>query len=125
MALDAQGREGNLGLIATDVQGNGAGLFGVFCVSIFAAGAASQAVKPAIAVEAKKPTYGLDTPIATLVADPRAKAILDKVLPGLTTHPLYAFFKNMSLIELQPLAGGLITEERLTTVEAALRGLDG
>lgn len=73
--------------------------------------------------EASQTVYGLNTPIKALVADERAKAVLDKELPGLTTHAQYGFFKGMTLKELQPLSGGLITDERLKATEAALKTL--
>lgn len=60
------------------------------------------------------------TPIGELAADPAGKAILDKELPGLTQHPAYEQFKGMTLRQLQPMSGGVISDERLTAVQAAL-----
>ena len=45
------------------------------------------------------------TPIGELAADPAAKAVLDKELPGVTQHPAYDQFKGMTLRQLQPMAG--------------------
>ena len=41
-------------------------------------------------------------------------------LPGLTDHPAYEQFKGMTLRQLQPMSGGVISEERITAVQAAL-----
>jgi hypothetical protein len=39
----------------------------------------------------------LDTTLGTILDNPQAKAILDKQLPGVSTHPLVAMAKGMSL----------------------------
>ena len=75
------------------------------------------AALPALA-EGKKSVDA--TPIAELAADPAGKAILDKELPGLTNHPAYEQFKGMTLRQLQPMSGGVISDERITAVQAAL-----
>lgn len=68
-------------------------------------------------------TYALSTPIQRLVADPAAKAVLDRELPGLTTHERYDQFKGMSLLALKPFSGGLINDERLSAVDVGLKAL--
>lgn len=68
-------------------------------------------------------TFTLDTPIATIAADPAGKAILDQDLPGLTSHPLYGLFKGRSLKQVQPMSGGAITDERLVKTQADLAKL--
>ena len=55
----------------------------------------------------------LDTPIEQIVAVPAGKAVLDKDLPGLTTHAMYDQFKTMSLKDLQPMSQGAITDDQL------------
>jgi hypothetical protein len=60
------------------------------------------------------------TPIETLVANPAAKAVLDKDLPGLTTHEAYDQFKAMTLSQVAPMSQGAITDEALKTVQADL-----
>ncbi len=82
----------------------------------------SQGEAP-VPVEAARPAFTLDTPIRLLVADAAAKAVLDRELPGLTTHRHYEQFKGMSLRGLKPFSGGLISDERLQAVEAALKAL--
>ena len=79
----------------------------------FAAGAALAADK--LTVD--------ETPIADLAATPETKAILDKDLPGLTAHPAFDQFKGMTLKALQPMSGGVLTDEQLAAVQAGLDAL--
>jgi hypothetical protein len=39
----------------------------------------------------------LDTTLGTLLDDPQAKAVLDQYLPGISTNPLAAMAKGMTL----------------------------
>jgi hypothetical protein len=39
----------------------------------------------------------LDTTLGTILDDPKAKAVLDQYLPGVSSNPLTAMAKNMSL----------------------------
>lgn len=41
--------------------------------------------------------FTLDTTLGTILDDPKAKAILDKQLPGVSTNPLVGMAKGMSL----------------------------
>ena len=77
---------------------------------------------PAPAMPAAK--YTLDTPIETLVADPRAKSVLDTDLPGLTTHPQFETFKGMSLTALSGFAPDKLTPDRLQKVKTELASLN-
>ena len=65
----------------------------------------------------------VDMPVARLCADPRAKAVLDSDLPGLTTRPEFAFFKNMSLKHIKAMSGGRLTDADLAKVDAGLARL--
>ncbi len=67
--------------------------------------------------------FTLDTPIEQLVADPKAKAVLDADLPGTTTHAMYDMFKSMSLNQVAPMSQGKITPERLAKVQADLAAI--
>jgi lysophospholipase L1-like esterase len=85
--------------------------------------AATGPVASAPGAGAAPRAFTLDTPIATIAADPAGKAILDKDLPGLTTHPMYGLFKGRSLKQVQPMSGGAITDERLAKAQADLADL--
>ena len=59
-------------------------------------------------------SFSLDTPIAALIADYRAKAVLDRNLPGLSADENLDKFKAMSLRQFAPLTGGQLTAELMT-----------
>ena len=82
---------------------------------------AQTAPAPATATTAAK--FNLDTPIEALVADPKAKAVLDADLPGVSTHPSYDMFKGMSLRAVQPMSNGKLTDEALKKVETDLAAI--
>jgi hypothetical protein len=67
--------------------------------------------------------YSADTPLETVVADPVAKAVLDKSLPNLAKHPAFEQFKAMSLRQLQPYSQGAISDEAVAKVDADLKAL--
>ena len=82
--------------------------------------AQAQTAAPAAKTAVAAAKFNLDTPIETLVADAKAKAVLDADLPGLTSHPAYDSFKAMSLRAVQPLAQGALTDEMLKKTETDL-----
>jgi hypothetical protein len=67
----------------------------------------------------------IDTPIETLMADERAKAVLTANFAGqdLSQHPAYEQFKGLSLKALAPFSQGLITDEMLTKIAADLAAI--
>ena len=67
-----------------------------------------------------KARLDLDTPVSRLCANPRAKAVLDSDLPGLTTRPEFPFFKNMSLNTLQKMSRGQMSRADLAKVRTEL-----
>ena len=67
--------------------------------------------------------YTLDTPIETIAADPAGKAVLDRDLPGLTTHEAYDSFKSMSLKAVQPMSNGALTDAALAKAGTDLAAL--
>lgn len=96
--------------------------------------AALLAGAPAAAVAqtpsgAPKPTAGAtvtevneNTTIAAIAATPAGKAALEKNIPELLPHPAYDQFKGMTLRQLEPFSGGIITSEKIAAVEASLKG---
>jgi hypothetical protein len=91
-----------------------------------------MAASPALAQSAPASTfpatsaataYSADTPLEVVVADPAAKAVLDKALPNLAKHPAFEQFKAMSLRQLQPYASDKISEQAVTEVDAGLKAL--
>jgi hypothetical protein len=84
---------------------------------------APAAPAPAPAATAQATRFNLDTPVEQLVAEPRAKAVLDARVPELTTHALYNMFKAMSLRELAPRSGGRLPPELMTQIETDLSAI--
>ena len=84
--------------------------------------AAPTAVAPVApaAPAAATAKFTLDTPIEAIVADPAGKAVIEKDLPGTTTHPMYDQFKAMSLNQVAPIAADKITPAVLAKVQADL-----
>jgi hypothetical protein len=62
-----------------------------------------------------------DSPIEAIAATPAGKAALEKHFPEILPHPAYEQFKAMSLRALAPLAGGIITDEKIAALEADLK----
>lgn len=88
-----------------------------------AAPALAQTAPTGAAAQVAAPAYSADTPLAEVVADPAAKAVLDKTLPNLAKHPAFEQFKAMSLRQLQPYASGAISEEAVGKVDGELKAL--
>ncbi len=82
--------------------------------------AAPAASAPAAATS----RLNLDTPIETIVADPKGKEVLTADMGGdLSQHPAYEQFKSMSLNQVAPLSGGKITDDVLKKVGADLAAI--
>lgn len=64
--------------------------------------------------------FTIDTPIEKLAADPQAKAVLDKHMPGFDKHPYYDQAKVMSVKAIAPFSQGMITEDMLAKIAADL-----
>lgn len=78
-------------------------------------------VQPGAPVVAAK--FNVDMPIEAIAADPKAKAVLDAVFPGMTTHAMYDQFKGMSLKALQPMASDQITDAGIAKLSAELAAI--
>ena len=79
---------------------------------------------PAATVRLTLARLDLNTPVSRLCANPRAKAVLDTDLPGLTTRPEFPFFKSMSLNTLKKMSHGQMSDADLAKVQAELAHLD-
>lgn len=61
----------------------------------------------------------LDTTLGALLDDPQAKAVLDQYMPGISTNPLIAMVKGMSMkaILAMPQAAQFgVTEEKVQDI---------
>jgi hypothetical protein len=61
-------------------------------------------------------------PIEQIAGSSGGCAILDRDFPGLREHPMYEFFKSMTLNQVASLSHGEITPEMLARAEADLAG---
>lgn len=86
--------------------------------------AAAYAQSDDAAAAATDAHYTLDTPIKVLIADPVAKAVLDKDLPGMSSDDNLPKFEDKSLRQLQPLTGGQLTDAMLKQVATDLGAPD-
>jgi hypothetical protein len=94
-----------------------AALMAAFVTPAFAAPA------PVAAAPVAAPALTIDTPIVDLVANEKAKAVLDANFPGMTSHPMFDSFKGMSLKAVQPMSGGKITDEAIAKTAAELAAI--
>lgn len=92
-------------------------------LSAAAASAEPAAPAPATAAPATPHLTTKDTTIGDLLADPAAKAIVDKHIPGLSDNPSIAMASAMTLRAIQPMAADKITEPMLDAVDADLAKL--
>lgn len=74
-------------------------------------------------IQATTTSYGQDTPLETLAADPAAAAVLNKDLPGLLSDAQYPIFKRMSLKALQEASGGDLSKDDVNKTVADLQAL--
>jgi hypothetical protein len=72
------------------------------------------------AQEAPEATSWLDVPIASLIANPTTKAVLDHDLPGLSSDANLPKFQSLSLRKFQPLTGGQLSDAMLQKVATDL-----
>ncbi len=94
-------------------------------LSVAAVSSAHAQMAPAAAPAPAAAAFSTDTPIETIVANAEGKATLDKLFPGLTSHPQYETFKGFSLKQLQPYSEGKITDDLLKTADVELAKIKG
>ncbi|GHH08970.1 hypothetical protein E2E30_07980 [Sphingomonas sp. AAP5] len=90
--------------------------------------AAQTAPAPAVTTTSTTTTastakFTLETPIETIAADPKGKAVLDTDLQNITAHPMYDQFKSMSLAQVQPMSQGALTDAALAKVKIDLEAI--
>jgi hypothetical protein len=75
------------------------------------------------AAEVAASAFTVEMPIAALMADDRAKAVVLGNLPGIDQHPAFPQIQGMSLKAIQPFSQGMITEEALAKIAAELAAI--
>ncbi|HMP62286.1 hypothetical protein [Phenylobacterium sp.] len=74
----------------------------------------------AVPVIAQVPVSVESSSVEQLMADPKAKPIVEKHIPGIAEHPSYEMFKGMTLVELKPFSEGVITDDILAAIKSEL-----
>ena len=67
--------------------------------------------------------FSTRTTIEALLANPQARAVLEKRVPGITTDPRVEQALRMSLREVAPYAPTILTEEMLKALDADLAAI--
>jgi hypothetical protein len=74
---------------------------------------------PAAAPAAAAGKFSVETtPIGTIIANPAAKAVLEKEVPALSAY--YDQIKEMTLAQLAPMSQGAIDDTKLKAIQAGL-----
>jgi hypothetical protein len=96
---------------------------GAIAAAMLSPAAMAQQTPAPAAAPATAAKFSLDTPIETMLADEKARAVLDTDIPGLSSHPALDQFKSMSLRAVQPFSNGALTDEMLKKVETDLAAI--
>lgn len=67
--------------------------------------------------------FSTQTSVGDLLDNESTKAILEQVLPGIASHPQIGMARGMSLAMAAQFSGGLITQDALDQIDAALKAL--
>ena len=96
----------------------------VLAIALLATSVAPSAVLAQSAAIAAAGAYSTtETDIGTLLDDPAAKAVLDKILPGFATNPQIEMARPMTMKSIQQYAADQLTDEKLAAVDAELAKL--
>lgn len=68
-------------------------------------------------------SYSIETKLGDLLDNEATKAILEKHMPGISTHPQIGMGRGFPLSTVAKFAGGMITQEMLDKVNAELATL--
>ena len=96
-----------------------AGLAALATLATMPAFAQAPAAAPAAAPTAAAGPMSVDkTPIGTLIANPAAKAVLEKAVP--TIDQYYDQIKEMTLAQVAPMSQGALDDAKLKEIQAQL-----
>ena len=63
------------------------------------------------------------SPIKDLIANAQTRAVLEKHLPGVSQHPALPQFQDMTLAQVAPVSGGVVTPQVIAAIDADLKAL--
>lgn len=88
------------------------------------AGHATHAAPATPATPATAQAWSVETTtVAQLMANPAAKGVIDRHLPGFSAHPMIGQAGPMTLRQIQGFTQGQITDAHLTAIQAELAAL--
>ncbi|HEX4842367.1 MAG TPA: hypothetical protein VFV57_01750 [Limnobacter sp.] len=67
--------------------------------------------------------FSTQSKLGDLLDNPQTQAILEKHMPGISTHPQIGMGKGFPLAVVANFSGGMITQEMLEAVDADLAAL--
>lgn len=67
--------------------------------------------------------YGYNITVGRLLANPQARALIDREFPGLLQNPMVRFAKRMTLRQLLQRARGIVPQEKIDRVLRELEAL--
>ncbi|MFJ4167657.1 hypothetical protein ACIPY5_19055 [Microbacterium sp. NPDC089698] len=70
----------------------------------------------------EQPRFTLDSTLGEILDDPQARAVLDEIVPGVSTHSLVFLARGITLSDGAARLGS-IEPERLAELDARLRAL--
>lgn len=90
-------------------------------VSVLLAGCATDSGRREAPPEIAAST--LDMPIEQIAATAGGQAILDRDFPGMCQHPMYSYFKSMTLNQVAAMSKGQITPAMMAQAKVDLASL--
>ena len=90
------------------------------CLLSLGLAAAADAQTPPRRVQAPTSRFSIDTPIVTLIANPAAKAALDRHLPRLSGHDRLSEFQHMTVRALAASPHASIPASKVQALQAEL-----
>ena len=68
-------------------------------------------------------SMSIESKLGDLLENEAAKAVLEKHMPGISTHPQIGMGRGFALSMVAKFSGGMITDEMLTKVDVDLKAL--
>lgn len=68
--------------------------------------------------------YSIESKVRDLLDNDESRSIIESVLPGFASHPQVGIARGMALSVVAKFSDGLITDDALQRIDAALKALD-
>lgn len=98
-----------------------AALASIALAAVASTALAQTQTPPPAAPAAARPTIA--SPIKDLIANAQTRAVLEKHLPGVSQHPALPQFQDMTLAQVAPVSGGVVTPQVIAAIDADLKAL--